>query len=253
MRDNVNHETSFAVMTQCDLSGGMPTPLGDRIKQARANARLTQGAMGDLVSVGQTTVQGWESGRNEPTVEKLHQLADKLKIRREWLVSGVGNPDLIVKDVDKTRNDVDMRHPQEFTMLRGRPAPLEKDKDLPIRGHVEGGEEAHFIDNGDPMGFTYRPFALRDVAEAYAVEIHGDSMSPALKPGQVAYVHPKRAVKVGDEVVIQLKDGQALVKELVRRTEHQVIVRQWNPAKEFKIDRKKIESIHLILFSDRTR
>jgi phage repressor protein C with HTH and peptisase S24 domain len=54
-------------------------------------------------------------------------------------------------------------------------------------------------------------------------------------------------VKPGDDVVVQLGDGQALVKTLVRRTETHLVLRQYNPAKDFKVDRATVKSIHLIV------
>lgn len=120
-------------------------------------------------------------------------------------------------------------------------------RNLPILGHAKGGEDAFFIDNGEIAGYTMRPHILDGVADAYAVEFWDTSMEPALKHGHLGWVHPRKPVKPGDDVVVQLNDGQALVKSLVRRTENHLVLRQYNPPKDFKIDRAAVKAIHLIV------
>jgi phage repressor protein C with HTH and peptisase S24 domain len=120
-------------------------------------------------------------------------------------------------------------------------------RNLPILGHAKGGEDAFFIDNGEIAGYTMRPHILDGVNDAYAVEFWDTSMEPALKHGHLGWVHPRKPVKPGDDVVVQLNDGQALVKTLLRRTDTHVVLRQYNPPKDFKIERGAIKSIHLIV------
>lgn len=120
-------------------------------------------------------------------------------------------------------------------------------RDLPILGYVKAGGRGFFISNGERQGVTVRPEALRDVTGAYAVRVHDDSMSPALEPGYLLFVDPTRPVKPGDNVVIQLSDGQAFIKRLIRRTEKAMICKQYNPAGEIKYDPLKVKSVHLVV------
>jgi len=120
-------------------------------------------------------------------------------------------------------------------------------RDLPILGHVKAGGRGFFIENGERHGVTVRPEALRDVTGAYAVRVHDESMSPALEPGYLLFVDPTRPVKPGDNVVIQLADGQAFIKRLVRRTGRAMICKQFNPAGEVKYEPAKIKAVHLVV------
>ena len=120
-------------------------------------------------------------------------------------------------------------------------------RDLPILGYVKAGGLGFFIVNGERQGVTVRPEALRDVTTAYAVRVHDESMSPALEPGYLLFVDPTRPVKPGDNVVIQLADGQAFIKRLVRRTEKAMICKQFNPVGEIKYDPGKIKAVHLVV------
>jgi len=93
-------------------------------------------------------------------------------------------------------------------------------RDLPILGQSRGGDDEYFFGNGaDVLSLTYRPIELLNVATAYAVYVHGDSMSPRFEPGELLYVDPVRPARPGDDVVIQMQDGHGYVKRLVRRTQ----------------------------------
>jgi phage repressor protein C with HTH and peptisase S24 domain len=123
-------------------------------------------------------------------------------------------------------------------------------RDLPIRGHTKAGKEGFFIDQGETWGFAMRPETLRGVAEAYAVRVHDESMSPRYEPGTVLLVDPFRQPKPGDNVVIQLSDGQAFVKVLVRRGGGIVACSQFNPKKTIEYKQARVASIHLVVGVD---
>lgn len=120
-------------------------------------------------------------------------------------------------------------------------------RDLPILGYVKAGGLGFFIGNGERQGVTVRPESLRDVATAYAVRVHDESMKPVVRPGNLLYVDPTRPVRPGDLVVIQLSDGQAFIKHLVRRTEKAVICEQYNPAGELKYMPAKVHAVHVVV------
>lgn len=88
---------------------------------------------------------------------------------------------------------------------------------------------------------------LANNPEAYAVRIHDYSMSPGLEPGWVVFVDPHRPVKQGDYVVIQLTDGESLIKRLSRRTERAVICEQFNPRETLEFKPAKVKAIHLVV------
>ncbi|MBX7200321.1 MAG: hypothetical protein K1X51_13220 [Rhodospirillaceae bacterium] len=123
-------------------------------------------------------------------------------------------------------------------------------RDLPIRGHTKAGKEGFFIDQGETWGFAMRPETLRGVAEAYAVRVHDDSMSPRYEPGTVLLVDPFRQPKPGDNVIIQLTDGQAFVKVLARRAAGIVTCSQFNPKKTIEYKQSKVKSVHLVVGVD---
>ena len=57
---------------------------------------------------------------------------------------------------------------------------------------------------------------------AYALEISGDSMLPAYRDGDVIIVSPAAPVRRGDRVVVKVRAGEVMIKELKRQTARQV-------------------------------
>lgn len=67
----------------------MGKSFAERVKETRVNAKLTQEQLAKLAGISQITVSNIERGRNEGS-RYLLQLAKALKVRPEWLVTGLG-------------------------------------------------------------------------------------------------------------------------------------------------------------------
>lgn len=128
-------------------------------------------------------------------------------------------------------------------------------KDLPLRGSAGGMAQGEviFMNDGGPETYVERPGILEGNPDAYAVYVHGTSMEPALRQGWVVWVDPKRPVSPGDDVVVQLKNDQAYIKTLLRRTGRALICRQYNPEGDVEYKPSEVKSIHLIVGSTRVR
>lgn len=71
----------------------MTTPLGQRLKQSRLNANLTQDQVAEAVGIKQSTYQALESGKNQKSAF-ITQIANILKVDAKWLLLGEGVPDV---------------------------------------------------------------------------------------------------------------------------------------------------------------
>jgi phage repressor protein C with HTH and peptisase S24 domain len=151
--------------------------------------------------------------------------------------------------VDISRQSVASPSKPSLTFdFRERPA---LQKDLPIRGHARAGQLGLFIDQGNHWGYAMRPESLRDVKEAYAVRVVDESMYPRYAPGNVLQVDPHRRPQPGDNVVIQIgEEGEAVIKELVRRTEKNVICKQFNPPEILEYKTAQVRAIHMVVGID---
>lgn len=251
--------------------------VAERLKKARLDAGFqTATEFAAKHGIPQPTYALHESGRRGLKDPILKDYAEKLGVREAWLRYGEGpmrpyqpeskaSPGAMHAPA-KTRNSLEFSTaagndsigtnvPEELRQ-HGRPiGPLKAGaKDIPIRGYGKGGHGGYFIEQGAAhVGMTYRPNILEDVADAYAIEIWDHSMYPALRHGHLALVNPRKTALPGDEVVVVLADGEALVKELVRRTEKTLVLKQHNPPQELKIDQAKVKFIHLIVDSPRVR
>ena len=65
--------------------------IGERIKEARLNTKMTQDDLAKELNVSRSTVANWESGRNNPDVESLIKIADILNVPIKSLLKENGS------------------------------------------------------------------------------------------------------------------------------------------------------------------
>ena len=101
----------------------------------------------------------------------------------------------------------------------------------PLIGFAEAGNQGFFDDAGFPTGQGWDEIRFPGIRDevVYALEISGDSMQPAFRPGDRIIVAPGAAIRRGDRVVARTKDGEVMVKELGRRSEKRVELLSLNP------------------------
>ena len=76
----------------------------------------------------------------------------------------------------------------------------------------------------------------------------------SLQAGDLIFVHPGRPVVPGDDIVIQMHDGEneplrALLKRLIRRTTTKLMIEQYNPAGQRELKMSQVAAIHRVLRS----
>jgi len=104
-------------------------------------------------------------------------------------------------------------------------------KSVPLIGFAEVGAGGYFDDGGLPSGKGWDEIAFPAVTDdhAYALEISGDSTTPAYRDGDVIVVSPAAPVRRGDRVVVKTRKGEVMVNELKRQTAKQVELKSLNP------------------------
>ena len=85
---------------------------------------------------------------------------------------------------------------------------------------------------------------LRYAMYSFGIEVMQDDMSPAFERRDVIVVNPDRAVQAGDDVLVVKGYGEksaepfdAVLRRLVKETDTHWHVRQFNPAKDYKLDK----------------
>lgn len=102
---------------------------------------------------------------------------------------------------------------------------------VPLIGFAEAGREGYFDHSGCPAGEGWDEVRFPGLADetVYALEISGDSMQPAFRPGDRIIVAPGASLRRGDRVVAKTTDGEVMAKELGRRSEKRVELLSLNP------------------------
>ena len=126
--------------------------------------------------------------------------------------------------------------------------------DLPVYASSEGSAGTLNI-TSEPIVFVRRPEPLVSVRDGYGCYMIGDSMSPAYEQGDLLLIHPGKPVRPGDDCVFVREPGEgtpdgsqhAQVRRLLRNTPEKFRVRQFNPARDFDLDRGQWTRVQLIV------
>jgi phage repressor protein C with HTH and peptisase S24 domain len=216
---------------------------GQRVKAARDHKGLSQAQLAKALGITQPTVFSIEKSPAKGSKYTL-EIAKLTGVSLDWLDGGVG-PMIPGEGAPEPS-------PPPAPRIIDMP-PSTMPRDLPVLGGALCGEDGLFEFNGQALDNVRRPPRLMGVKDAYALYVYGDCMSPWREQGDLVMVHPHQPVKIGDYVVVQLKqeaDGAAMpayIKKLVRRTAKDVRLQQYNPAKEISISTARIWAIHRII------
>jgi DNA-binding XRE family transcriptional regulator len=121
-------------------------------------------------------------------------------------------------------------------------------RDLPLYATVEAGEGA-VVMSSDPVDEIRRPAPLATVKGAYGVIVSGESMVPALRPGDIVLIHPHLPPKAEDICLfIAQRNGEfvATIKEYVGQTKDHWKVKRYKPEeKEFTLRKSEWQICHV--------
>lgn len=126
-------------------------------------------------------------------------------------------------------------------------------RDLPVLGRPRGAQDSYCFVEDEARSYIERPWFLFGQPDAYAVYINESSMEPVLRQGHLVYVAPAIPPSSGDDVVVQLSDGNGLIKRLRQRTSKRLILEQFNPKKQTEVDIERVRSIDLVVATLRNR
>lgn len=127
-----------------------------------------------------------------------------------------------------------------------RPASAQAQRDLPVMGTVRGDGEGFLFEQGEAKEFVERPANLKGVLNALALYMDGDVMEPRYYAGELLYVNPNRPLTKNCFVAVELADGQGLIRQFIRRSEDEVVLHQFNPAKDVHLKAGAVRKIYRI-------
>lgn len=125
-------------------------------------------------------------------------------------------------------------------------------RNVPLIGMAQAGIEGYFDDAGYPVGGAWDEIPFPGVADAnaFALEVNGDSMEPVLRDGDIVIVSPSAALRRGDRVVVKTVDGEILAKELRRQTARKLELTSLNAAHDDRtFDMRDIDWVARIVWA----
>lgn len=174
--------------------------IGKRVRLARNTAGLSQQQLAEDAGVSQVTIQNLESGRNKST-RALLAIARRLNVNPDWLETG--NGPRAATDGFMVREDPE--HPYTSGAVRVTHVPVVGDAQAGDSGYWEAPEFP--VGHGD--GAVLYPSTDRN---AYALKVHGDSMSPRFRHGEFVIIWPNHEPTPGDEVLVRTAQGRCMIK-----------------------------------------
>lgn len=226
----------------------LPPGIAARIK-ARLDA-LGKSARGASLEagLGASTIRNVLEGRSQsPRGVTLAALARVLETSEGWILHGDPAREAPVSALPGSPSATAPGG------LRYKPAPrfFDDGARMPVYAAAEGGFGTMIVST-DEIDRIPRPYTLEGIAEAYGILITGESMVPAFRPGDTAWVNPRLPPIRDCEVILYQvddRDGEAVatIKQLAGWTEREWQVQQWNPAKKFRLDRGLWKTCHRVV------
>lgn len=200
--------------------------IAERLKVRREELALSQIDLAQRAGVSPGTIGNIESGTRKNPRELL-AIARVLGVHAQWLKDGKG-PRL--EGHENTAEHV------------GRPRTLRR---TPVVGTAKMGDEGYYEELQHPAGFGDGFVdGYSSDPNAYALRVKGDSMHPAIRHGSFVVVEPNGSPVAGEYVVIALRNGARMVKELILERTGEIVIESVNGNHRKTVDRTDIEWIH---------
>lgn len=208
--------------------------IGKQIEAAMIRANKKPVDIARHLNITESAVSQWFAKDAGPKTARLGDLA-------EYLETTV---DFLTRDTAPTQGALfSPREPQTADAASSMRPSAPTRPDLPVWAAVEGGEDGAIIITSEPIDYIWRPDDMIRTRDGWAFYVIGSSMSPAIDHGDLVVVNPAKPIKGGVDCVFvhEQEDGTLLgmVKRLVRANSDRWTVKQFEPAKQFDLSRKK--------------
>ncbi|EHK1061248.1 helix-turn-helix transcriptional regulator [Salmonella enterica] len=222
----------------------MKTTLAERLKEARNAQGLTQKALGELIGVSQAAIQKIETGKAVQTT-KLVDIARALKVRPEWLGSGLGamTDDTVPPESEWGKVDAWDKN-----------TPLPDDEvEVPFLKDIEFAAGNGSCTNEDYNGFklrfskaTLRRIGARtDGSGVLCFPARGNSMEPVIPDGATVAINCDDKRIVDGKVYAINQDGWKRLKLLYRTGPDKLSIRSFN-SEEHPPEEAELSNVEVI-------
>lgn len=219
--------------------------IGEWIKSARKHKGWSQEQLGECIGRTKANVGHWETGKHAPSLEQVAAIsvatgypAPPIGIttsKVHWSPGGNTPPMDALAALNDGLNKSEDKLIPAGEVGRGRLVPVVGNARLGDNGFYE--EISSMAGAGDGLVDAYS-----SDPNAYALRVKGDSMFPAIRDGWYVVVEPNSAPQPGDYVLVKLKSGQKMVKELLMQRPDSITVSSVNGDVRKTIDMSEIDT-----------
>jgi phage repressor protein C with HTH and peptisase S24 domain len=204
-------------------------PVTERLKALRNRAGATMAEAAQ--ALGYKTASGYQH-YEDPKKFGRHYLAHEIIEKLIPLLVGRGEPPITEEEVLNLGGQRRKGEPPRITRIN-RPA---SGRLVPIYSAAQGGE-GHLIIDHTPIDQLPPPEELLHVKDPYGILIVGESMVPAYRPGDIAWINPHKLPERDTDVVLYhvppLGEAEAIIKTLVSWSPQEWKLRQYQPPLDF--------------------
>ena len=181
--------------------------IGDRIRETRVNKGLTQQQVADSIGVTYQNISQYERGLRKPKNETLLQIADALGVSVYELIgfNGANTNDVPLAVLQQQLH----QHKQSDLPSNVRTISSLHHQRVPLIGEVAAGEPIYAPED---LGV----YVDSPVEADAAITVHGDSMEPTYKDGDLVYIKCCPNIPEGAVAVVFL-DDEATLKHVYKR------------------------------------
>lgn len=117
-----------------------------------------------------------------------------------------------------------------------------------VYGMVAGEGERVAVAAGSEIRYVPMHPGQRGYSKIGAAEVVGESMYPRWKPRELAYFVFDLPPPRGDDVIVELQDGTAMIKEYVGRTPSHLMLKEWSPVERtFDVPLENVRALHAVV------
>lgn len=156
----------------------------------RKAKKLTQAQVAEYLKIDKTTYCKYETGKSEPDVKTLKKIAEYFGTTVEYLIGNTDDPS-----------------PNKKEGYR-----------IPVLGTVAAGIPLTAIENIEDWE-EIDPELLKDGSEYVGLKIHGHSMEPRMRDGDVVIVRLQDDCNTGDIAIVIVNGDEATCKKIKKTPE----------------------------------
>lgn len=173
----------------------MPT-FKQRLRELRQSKDLSQQKLADIIDMSKSSINMYERGEREPSLETLEAFADCFNVDIDYLLGKSNIPNKTLSYLCEQNKDKGIK--------------------IPVLGKVQAGIPVEAIE--DIIDYEEIPTSMAKQGEFFALQIRGDSMMPRMVEGDVIIVRKQSDVMNGDIAVVLVNGYDATVKKVKKST-----------------------------------